>query len=150
MSLTVRPGRKHSAKRDAILEVLQSTAAHPGARWVHQALRDRMPDLSLGTVYRNLSLFRQEGLALSLGELGGEERFDGVTTPHPHLVCTHCGAVLDLPPERAESLLRLCEAEDSEAGGVFFIDFRKTLFYGLCEGCVSSGPVHQHTPAWAV
>ncbi|MDR2470698.1 MAG: transcriptional repressor [Treponema sp.] len=137
MEATAGPGRKHSAKRDAILEALRSTTAHPGARWVHERLKGRMPDLSLGTVYRNLGLFRKEGMALSLGELGGEERFDGITTPHPHLVCTRCGAVLDLPPDRAESLLRLC-GEGAGNGGGFSIDFRKTLFYGLCERCVSS------------
>ncbi|MDR1389085.1 MAG: transcriptional repressor [Treponema sp.] len=123
----VKHGQKHSKKRDAILRLLQSTKTHPGARWVHEQLKPLIPDLSLGTVYRNLNLFHEEGKALSLGVVNGEERFDGMIEPHPHFVCSACGTVIDIP---AELPSRIPEGELP-----FTIDFRRTVFYGLCDAC---------------
>lgn len=138
--------RKHSRKRDAILEVLRSTSAHPCAQWVYDRLKPGIPDLSLGTVYRNLNLFRQEGLAASLGVVNGEERFDGIAEPHPHFVCSRCGAVIDLPPDERDVLVAALEhgfaggeitanGGNKIAGQRLIIDFRKTVFYGLCKTC---------------
>ena len=88
--------RKRSRKRDAILACVRATTCHPSAEWVYQRLKPTIPDLSLGTVYRNLSMFKDEGLVISVGTVGGLERFDGNTKPHTHFVCTRCSAVLDL------------------------------------------------------
>jgi Fur family peroxide stress response transcriptional regulator len=130
--IMITKGRKHSNKRDAILQVIRSTASHPGAQWIYDKLKPLIPNLSLGTVYRNINLFRHEGLVVSVGVVGGEERFDGVVKPHPHLVCSRCGRVMDLPcPDPAME-------ERRETGG-FTVDYRKTVFYGLCADCVSSG-----------
>ncbi|MDR3336077.1 MAG: transcriptional repressor, partial [Treponema sp.] len=79
--------RKHSKKREAILKIIRSTDSHPTARWVYERLKPEIPDLSLGTVYRNISLFRQEGKVVALGVVNGEEHYDGFTEPHPHGVC---------------------------------------------------------------
>ena len=126
--------QKYSAKREAILALLRSTESHPGAQWVYEQLKPRIPDLSLATVYRNLNTFRQDGLALSLGVVGSEERFDGITEPHPHLICSCCGAVFDLSPDKAKTLIQTCKKKFSRKGP-FIIDFRKTVFYGLCRNC---------------
>ena len=61
------PPRKHSKKRDAIYECVRSTKTHPSAEWVYSRLKPEIPDLSLGTVYRNLNLFQQEGRLISVG-----------------------------------------------------------------------------------
>jgi Fur family peroxide stress response transcriptional regulator len=123
--------RKHSRKRDAILEILRSTRNHPGAQWVYDRLKPAIPGLSLGTVYRNLSQFKEEGTLASLGVVRGEERFDAAVHPHPHAVCTRCGRVEDLPEEvRAEIMAGF----DVEIPG-FVIDKRNTVFYGLCDDC---------------
>jgi Fur family peroxide stress response transcriptional regulator len=85
----------------------------------------------LGTVYRNINVFREEGTVASLGVVNGEERFDGTVAPHPHFICEGCGRVLDLPGEvQAE----LAGAPSFEIPG-FTIDKRKTVFYGLCDKC---------------
>lgn len=89
--------RKHSRKRDAILECIRSTSIHPSAEWVYTQLKPRIPDLSLATVYRNLALFKQEGDIVSLGVIQGLERFDGDPAPHVHFICTGCGRIEDLP-----------------------------------------------------
>jgi Fur family peroxide stress response transcriptional regulator len=128
--------RKHSRQRDEILAVLRGTALHPGARWVYDQLRDKIPRLSLGTVYRNITLFRKEGLVAAVGVVNGEERFDAVTEPHPHAVCTRCGKVVDMTDTDDAALRRLTEGVTRSAAG-FAIDYRKTLFCGVCEDCAS-------------
>ena len=123
--------RKFSAKRVEILDLLKFTKTHPGAHWIYEQLKPRIPGLSLATVYRNLNIFCSEGKAVSLGVVRSEERFDGILPPHPHLICSDCGEILDLPSKKAQNLLQKSfYMEDS-----FFIDFRKTLFYGLCKAC---------------
>jgi Fur family peroxide stress response transcriptional regulator len=127
--------RKHSQKRDAILELIRSTGSHPSARWVYEQLKSRIPHLSLGTVYRNINFFREEGTVASLGVVDNEERFDGDVSPHPHCVCRRCGAVIDLPaPEKAfgETLETIAAAEGPPG---FIIDRRRTVFYGVCGNC---------------
>jgi Fur family peroxide stress response transcriptional regulator len=126
--------RKHSRKRDAILGLMRSTDTHPGAQWVYDQLKPLIPDLSLGTVYRNIGLFREEGSVVSLGVVDGEERFDAVTEPHPHLVCGCCGRVLDLPNLDLPDMLGE-KFEIPPEYSNFVIDLRKTVFYGLCKTC---------------
>jgi Fur family peroxide stress response transcriptional regulator len=133
-------GKKHSKKRDAILEKIRSTNLHPGAQWVYDQLKPGIPDLSLATVYRNLRAFREEGVVLPVGVVYGEERFDGFTQPHPHLICTRCGKVLDLRYDD-DTLLRQTAADlenttkmDGDLPNII-IDHRKTVFYGLCSDC---------------
>ena len=105
--------RKHSKKRDAILNCLRETDAHPSAEWVYSRLKPQIPDLSLGTVYRNLALFKETGEAISLGTVMGLERFDGRTDPHIHFVCTRCGR----GGNKADLLRRLCPACRKPGGG---------------------------------
>jgi Fur family peroxide stress response transcriptional regulator len=125
--------RKHSRKREAILETIRSTRTHPTAQWVYEQLKGRIPDLSLGTVYRNIGIFRQEGKVVSVGVVNGEEHFDGFTEPHPHCVCEHCGKVLDLPCPDEGALASLGALAKSPNG--FVTDFSKSVFYGLCPEC---------------
>jgi Fur family peroxide stress response transcriptional regulator len=132
--------RKHSKKRDAILEMIRSTVSHPGAQWVYDRLKPEIPDLSLGTVYRNINFFLREGLVISLGVVNGEERFDADVAPHPHVVCRRCGRVVDLPCPNPETFRDLLIRGDRTASGqsgeaCFQVDFRRTVFYGLCGCC---------------
>lgn len=87
---------RYSYKREAILNCVRGTKTHPSADWVFSQLKPVIPDLSLGTVYRNLNLFKQQGLVASVGVVNGLERFDSETQPHVHFICDECGAVIDL------------------------------------------------------
>jgi Fur family peroxide stress response transcriptional regulator len=135
-SMTVTENRKHSRQRDEIFAVLRGTTLHPGARWVYERLRDKIPKLSLGTVYRNITLFQKEGLVATVGVVDGEERFDAVTEPHPHAVCSCCGKVIDLAGTDDAVLRQLAGAFTWSAAG-FNIDYRRTVFHGVCEECIS-------------
>ena len=88
--------RKYSRKREAMLKLINSTTTHPSADWVFQGLREEYPDISLGTVYRNLVLFKEEGSIISIGNVNGQERFDGNVQPHGHFICYQCHAVIDI------------------------------------------------------
>ena len=124
--------RRHSRKRDAILSCLQKTASHPDADWVYAQLKPSLPDLSLGTVYRNLTQLREDGLIQSLGTFGGVERFDGCTAPHCHFFCTDCGAILDV---EADSLpVSVTDDVQNQTGGV--VEGYSLVFYGLCPDCL--------------
>ena len=87
---------KFSRKREALYNALRATTVHPTAEWLYAALRPEYPDLSLGTVYRNLKKFCAEGKARSVGVINGQEHFDGDTSAHSHFVCDCCGRVLDI------------------------------------------------------
>lgn len=88
--------RKQSRKRDAILSAICGTTSHPTAEWVYSQLKPEIPDLSLGTVYRNIALFREEGSVISVCTVDGQERYDGNTEEHAHFICESCGAVIDI------------------------------------------------------
>jgi Fur family peroxide stress response transcriptional regulator len=130
--------RKYSKKREAILKVIQSTTSHPSANWIYEQLKPLIPGLSLGTVYRNINLFLEEGSVVSLGVVDGEERFDGTVTPHPHIICSRCGAVFDFPDgiSSLHTPSLITSKGEADVGG-FRIDYRKTVFYGICAHCVN-------------
>jgi Fur family peroxide stress response transcriptional regulator len=144
--------RKYSKKRDAILKAIQSTQSHPGAQWIYNKLKPSIPSLSLGTVYRNINVFLEEGAVVSAGTVGGEERFDGRVSPHPHLVCCRCGKIADLPCSAGEGRPpadkdRLRETEGGGLPEGFVIDYRKTVYYGLCGECMTASPVEARSLA---
>ena len=122
---------KHFRKRDAILNCVRSTDAHPSADWVFEHVKEQVPDISLATVYRNLALFKDQGLITSLGTVKGVERFDGNTDPHVHFICTQCGAVMDLPQISVPEELNSAVARSS--GGR--VDNCQLSFTGLCGNC---------------
>ena len=122
---------KHFRKRDAILNCVRSTDAHPSADWVFEHVKEQVPDISLATVYRNLALFKDQGLITSLGTVKGVERFDGNTDPHVHFICTQCGAVMDLPQISVPEELNSAVAQSS--GGR--VDNCQLSFTGICGDC---------------
>ena len=90
-----------------------------------------IPDLAMGTVYRNLTLFKQQGLVSSVATVSGVERFDGNTAPHVHFICTDCDAVIDLHQMNVpESLWATAEA----CCGVQ-VSGCQLSFTGVCRNC---------------
>ena len=126
--------KKHFRKRDAILTCLRQTTIHPSAEWIYAQLKPEIPDLSIGTVYRNLALFKEKGMIISVGTVKGVERFDGNTEPHVHFVCTECGGVLDLGTISVPEELKRKAA--TESGGQ--VDTCQLSFTGICEECLKS------------
>ncbi len=88
---------RHTKQRQVILETLQKHTDHPGADSIYAEVREILPRISLGTVYRNLELLSEAGVILKLPGREGQKRFDPVVSPHPHFRCVQCGAIEDIP-----------------------------------------------------
>lgn len=123
--------KKHSYKRDVIFKTLQNTDSHPTAEWIYRHVKEEIPDISLGTVYRNLSEFKAEGKIRSVGVVNGQERFDARMDPHSHFICENCGAVLDMGPVEGSAV---CGRLENETG--VRITAVEILYKGLCANCV--------------
>lgn len=127
----MEPRTKHFRKREAILNCLRQTRSHPSAEWIHARLKAEYPDISLGTIYRNLTYFKETGDIISLGTVDGVERFDANTSPHVHFICTGCGQVQDLMEMSVPETLRQT-ASDCCGGRV---ESCQLTFTGLCADC---------------
>jgi len=131
---TINTCRKHSKKRDAILEAMLASTEHPSAEDIYNALKPQFPDLSLGTVYRNLSIFRENGQIMSVGFVNGQERFDARTHTHGHFVCEKCGRVLDvISPDLPKEVLNAASNDIHGSVSGYAITFT-----GSCDKCSKS------------
>ena len=124
---------KHFRKRDAILEYLRGTNAHPSAETIYTDLKQQIPDLAMGTVYRNLTHFKQQGLVSSVATVNGVERFDANTDPHIHFICNDCDAVIDLMEMQIPQNLQTAASQC--CGGR--ADLCQLSFSGVCRDCLT-------------
>ena len=124
---------KQFRKRNAILACLQGTTSHPSAEMVYEMLQKEHPDISLATVYRNLARFKSQGLVCSVATVRGVERFDAMTHPHVHFICSSCDAVIDLPQMEIPKSL----SAEAEASSGCRVQNCRLTFTGLCGKCAS-------------
>ena len=122
---------KHSKQRDAILKNRRSRYDHPNADMIFASIREEIPNISLGTVYRNLALLTETGDILKIGPAeDGKERYDGHTHPHSHFFCEDCGKIEDISEFfNAEHLEKQLHIKIHEAN----ITLR-----GLCSVCLQT------------
>lgn len=121
---------KYSRQREAIKEYLINTKEHPTADTVYMNIRTIYPNISLGTVYRNLNLLAEQGEILKINCQDGCDRFDGNPKLHYHFLCKKCGKVMDIEMDQIEHINVIANANfpGKVAGHV-------TFFYGLCPDC---------------
>lgn len=121
---------KYSRQREAIKNYLMDRTDHPTADMVYTAIREVYPNISLGTVYRNLTLLEQQGeiIKISCGE--NSDRFDARTATHYHFICEDCGCVDDLMDIDPKIIHLMAEkAYDGEIHG------HQLYFFGKCKCC---------------
>ncbi len=121
-----------SKQKEAILRVLKETTSHPSATQIYEQLRMEIPNISLGTVYRNLKLSQQAGKILELDLAGTLSRFDGNVQNHHHFRCERCGHVFDVD----EAVDRESNERVARKTG-FKVYYHRLEFYGLCKDCQS-------------
>ena len=95
---------KYSRQREAIKDFLMTRIDHPTADVVYSNVRTEFPNISLGTVYRNLTLLADLGEIARLRVGDGVDHFDADTSPHYHFVCSECGSVIDLDMENIDNI----------------------------------------------
>lgn len=118
-------------KAEAVYAALAETKEHPSADTLYRKLKEEYPRISLTTVYTNLAKLRQEGNAVCVCVVDGQERYDANVEPHPHLVCDKCGAVVDLTGMAyLEELDRCAEADNGVK-----IRNHELVFRGDCKKC---------------
>ena len=86
---------RFSSQREIIREIVKSTNAHPTADWIYTKAKKRLPNLSLGTVYRNLKQLDEEGTIKAITD-GNISRYDWNTASHDHMKCKVCGEIIDV------------------------------------------------------
>ena len=123
--------QRFSKKRQAIYDALCSTVEHPSAEMVYQALKPVYPDLSLGTVYRNIKGMLESGDVVCVGSVDGCDRYDASIDPHAHMVCCRCGAVVDM--EIPRELEAQCHRLEEQNG--IRLELGSLRFGGMCKVC---------------
>jgi len=127
---------RYSKQREAILRVLKDTTSHPTADWIYKQVRKEVPNISLGTVYRNLKLLKQEGKILELDFAGTPRRFDGNTHDPYHFRCKQCGRIFDVT-EPVHKGIKINKRIALEVGLKFTCS--RLEFEGLCKDCQLKG-----------
>ena len=120
---------KHSRQRDAIKSNLMHRRDHPTADMIYADIRKDYPSVSLGTVYRNLSLLTEIGEIQRLASTDGAVRYDGNLQPHDHFICTRCGRIADVEPADRTALRMQARQLDG------IVQDCQVNYYGLCGDC---------------
>jgi len=124
---------RKSKQRDTILRAIKNSSNHLGADRVYDLVKKEIPNISLGTIYRNLKLLAQAGEIRELEIPGISSRFDGTTSNHHHLICEKCGRIFDWDELTDPAM----EARIAKKTG-FKVKARYLKFIGLCYDCQKS------------
>ena len=122
---------KYSRQRELILETLKKSEIHPTAEELYVKVKQKMPRISLGTVYRNLSLLVEKGDVRKLDAAGTNSvRYDGRNDEHCHLICSSCGKITDVDL----GLFSAVDTKLQEETG-FTVSEHSIVLKGLCAEC---------------
>jgi Fe2+ or Zn2+ uptake regulation protein len=123
---------RYSKQRELVCQTVKTLCDHPTAEEIYEKAQQDCPNLSLGTVYRNLNLLVESGRVRRVSIPGQPDRFDHTLREHSHLYCTRCGAVVDLQLDDM-ALQALLAGQEGRVEG-----YSLTLF-GVCGACCRKG-----------
>ena len=123
---------KYSRQREAIISFLKTRKDHPTAEVIYNNLRITYPNISLGTVYRNLNLLSENGTILKISLEDDSAHFDGFTHQHLHFFCNKCRSLKDIEPKE-EDMKNFMEIASKYFDGD--IESQVSVFYGTCGEC---------------
>ena len=121
--------RRNTYQRTVIYEILRGTDSHPTADWIYEKVKQVIPNISLGTVYRNLRVLKEEGLIIELND-GKQSRFDARTDNHYHFKCTNCERIYDIDKENVVDV----DVSVLHKSG-FSVEKIDITFSGICNIC---------------
>ena len=131
MDQATTPQTRMTVQRSVILEELRKLRTHPTADEIYHVVRQRLPRISLGTVYRNLEHLTHTRDILKLNLGGNITRFDGCCAEHYHATCLACGRIFDIPAENPPEITPALSESDFQVTGV------RISFEGYCTACQS-------------
>jgi len=117
-------------QKKVILDILRSSSCHPSADWVYEQARKAIPDISLGTVYRNLNVLKDMGAILELNYGSTYSRYDGTSDNHYHFFCEKCKNLFDVNIPVYQGLDKMVE----DTCG-YDVNHHRMEFYGVCNEC---------------
>jgi len=121
--------RRNTKQLEVVWDAIKDEASHPTADQIYDKVRRELPNISLGTVYRNLQKLVGDG-KLQVLTLGRSQHFDPLVAHHQHFICEGCDQVYDVLLDSEE---RLFPAKLPREG--FTVTSRRTAFYGRCKRC---------------
>ena len=124
------PGGRATRQLEATVRALRASDRHPTAEQVYREVLERLPSVSLGTVYRNLRKLVDDGRALAITVCGQPARFDGRAGPHDHFLCLRCDRLVDVEATAASPELPMLP------GGHRVAD-RRVVYRGTCASCAA-------------
>lgn len=121
---------KNSKQRNLILDTIINNPVHPTAKEVYEMAREKLPNISLGTVYRNLRALTESCLIRRIAVSDGSDRYDGRLDRHFHLICSGCGRVEDVEPDKYYDLAKYAEAHTD-----YKVEEIDIIMRGYCSEC---------------
>ena len=122
--------RRETKQRETILRVLRKTKSHPAADWIYEEVKKEIPNISKGTVYRNLRVLQEDGAVLELNLNGTVSRFEAKRESHYHFRCEQCGRVIDVD----QPVDRELDEKVARKTGLKIL-CHQLEFRGLCHEC---------------
>ena len=131
-----RTRTRETRQRRVVYDTIKETHSHPTADWIFEKVRAEVPKISLGTVYRNLSVLKDEGVVREIYGVDRRAHYDADLSPHAHFICSDCGQIWDVfgvPEVDWRTLKELvgCEVSDQR------LDFQ-----GCCAACCAAENKH--------
>lgn len=121
---------KKSKQRERILEILKGTYTHPSADWIYEQLKQEFPNLSMGTVYRNLAILVEQDLVRKIDFGSTFDRYDANTDEHYHFICERCGSIDDINIPVDSSIQKMVSQLKE-----YQVKRHRVELYGLCGEC---------------
>jgi len=124
---------RYSRQREQIYQYLRNSDQHPSAEMIHNDLKHKIDGLSLGTVYRNLKLLEELGLARRAVSIEGTERYDAICGDHIHFLCSGCGSIQDAANPDVHRIWQAAKLQ-----GNYLPQKMDLIFTGLCPECAKN------------
>ena len=124
-------GLAFTFQRQVIYEAVVDSREHPTPELIYEHVRQRIPSISLGTVYKNVKTFLDSGVLKEVTLHHGSLRLEANMTPHHHVVCSSCRAIYDIDQSAVEPV----QYSKREVPMGFSIEGCRVEFVGLCQTC---------------
>lgn len=129
-------GLAFTFQRQVIFEAVIDSHTHPTPEAIYEQVRQRIPSISLATVYKNVKMFLDSGVLKQVTLHHGSLRLESNLTPHHHLVCSSCKAIFDIEEAAVDPI----QLPKTELPAGFAVKQCRVEFVGLCKSCQAARP----------